>query len=131
MTFGTSSAGCWSRRRDRATRCPSWPEHTYPDVPSSVPSSARQLENGRFGDDQHSICAEVRQLAAAGLAGDLQRSVQTELSGSSTSFSEGPSVRSGLDDHALQIPRVVGETLDTVGADDHGVGVAEPARPET
>ena len=36
MTVGTSSAGCWSPCRDRATWCPSQPEHTYPEVPSST-----------------------------------------------------------------------------------------------
>jgi hypothetical protein len=44
MTIGTSSAGCWPRSRDRATRRSPWPEHTHPEVPSS----ARRLKNGPF-----------------------------------------------------------------------------------
>src|SRR5688572_11595715 len=42
------------------------------------------------------------------------------------SADEQRGARLRLNDHALQIPWVIGEALDTVSADDHGVGMTEP-----
>src|SRR5829696_2600612 len=33
-----------------------------------------------------------------------------------------------IDDHALQVPWVIGQTLDTVSTDNHGVGMTEPGQ---
>src|SRR5215207_2011445 len=48
------------------------------------------------------------------------------VTGTSSLRRDQPGGRSRLDDHALQVAWVIGQTLDTVGTDNHGVRMTEP-----